>query len=224
VVSQYALAYPEVRFALYIDGRESLKTPGTGNLADSISAVYGVEIASNMLEVSNEQDGGEEVKGIRISGMVGSPRVSRSSRNYISLFVNRRWVSNRRIIWAIEEAYHGLLMTGKYPVAVINIDVPLADVDSNVHPTKTEVRFRDENGVYVALQRAIRQALVQTAPVSMIEEVSAPYQGRPDMKNIQSRIRTGEEQGELEMRVITGENEAVSVVASLPVLRVLGRR
>ncbi|MDD4874521.1 MAG: DNA mismatch repair endonuclease MutL, partial [Dehalococcoidales bacterium] len=87
-VTQYAMAYPEVKFTLYIDGRESLKTPGTGKLVDSIIAVYGVEIASNMLEINNNRGEGFDDKEIRISDMAASPRVSRSNRSYISLFVN----------------------------------------------------------------------------------------------------------------------------------------
>jgi DNA mismatch repair protein MutL len=216
VVSQYALAYPEVRFSLFIDGRESLKTPGTGNLIDSINAVYSTEIASSMLPISNGQDSNTEDKGIRINGMVASPRVSRSNRNYISLFVNRRWVENRNLLWAVEEAYHGLLMTGKHPVAVINIEVPLSDVDANVHPTKTEVRFKEEDSIYLELQRAVRNALVNTASVPKVEEIAATYRG-------QSQMIVPPEQRRMEMKVVTEEEPGTSVVSSLPVLRVLGQ-
>jgi DNA mismatch repair protein MutL len=214
VVSQYALAYPEVRFALFIDGRESLKTPGTGNLIDSINAVYGSEIASSMLTINSNSDFSE--KGIVISGMVASPRVSRSNRNYISLFVNRRWVENRNLLWAVEEAYHGLLMTGKHPVAVINIEVPLDDVDANVHPTKTEVRFKEEGSVYLEVQRALRNALVNTAPVPRVEEIAATYRG-------QSQMVVPPEQRRMDMKVVTEEEQRTPVVSSLPVLRVLGQ-
>ncbi len=216
VVSQYSLAFPEIRFTLFIDGRESLKTPGTGNLVDSINSVYGVEIASNMLPINSSQDFNSDERGVVISGMVASPRVSRSNRNYISLFVNRRWVSNRNLVWAVEEAYHGLLMIGKHPVAVINIDVPLADVDANVHPTKTEVRFKEEGNVYLALQRAVRQALVNTAPVPKVEEIAASYRG-------QSQIIVPPEQRHMDMKIVVEEEPGTPVVSSLPVLRVLGQ-
>jgi DNA mismatch repair protein MutL len=216
VVSQHALAYPEVRFTLYIDGRESLKSPGTGNLQDSINSVYGIEIASAMLPVTSERGFAAEDKGIKISGMVAAPAINRSTRNYISLFVNRRWVSNRNLIWAVEEAYHGLLMTGKHPVAVINVEVPLQDVDANVHPTKTEVRFKDESSVFMALQRAIRQALVNTAPVPKVEEIANAYRG-------QSQIIVPAEQSHMKMVAAVKEEEDLPAVASLPVLRVLGQ-
>ena len=216
VVSQYALAYPEVRFTLFIDGRESLKTPGTGNLIDSVNAVYGVEIASNMLPISNSFHSDAGDKGIVINGMVASPRVSRSNRNYISLFVNRRWVANRNLVWAVEEAYHGLLMTGKHPIAVINIEVPLSDVDANVHPTKTEVRFKEEGNVYIELQRAVRNALVNTAPVPKVEEIAAAYRG-------QSQVIIPAEQRRMDMKIVSEEEQGTPVVSSLPVLRVLGQ-
>jgi DNA mismatch repair protein MutL len=217
VVSQYALAYPGVRFTLYIDGRESLKTTGTGNLVDSIIAVYGVEIASNMLPITTgEQIFNESENLVKIGGMVASPKINRSNKNYISLFVNRRWVANRNLVWAVEEAYHGLLMTGKHPVAVINIEVPLSDVDANVHPTKTEVRFKDESSIFMAVQRAVRQALVNTAPVPKVEEIAASYRG-------QSQIIIPPEQRHMDITTSEREKQEFPVVSSLPVLRVLGQ-
>ena len=146
VVSQYALAFPEVKFSLSIDGRASLRTPGSGHLIDSVIAVYGLEVARNMLEVSSDQgwQGGADSSLPQVTGMVGSPAVSRSSRSYLSFFVNRRWTSNRMLAWAVEEAYHGLLMRGKHPLAIINISLPSEEVDINIHPTKTEVKFRNE--------------------------------------------------------------------------------
>ncbi len=216
VVSQYALAFPEVRFTLFIDGRESLKTPGTGNLIDSVNAIYGIDVASNMLPVNYSNDFNADDKGIRISGMVALPAVSRSTRKYISLFVNRRWVANRNLVWAVEEAYHGLLMTGKHPISVINIEVALSNVDANVHPTKTEVRFKNEGDVYSALQRAIRQVLVNTAPVPRVEEIGAAYRGK-------SQMVSPPEQRHMDMNIVMEEEQGTSVVSSLPVLRVLGQ-
>ena len=175
VISQYALAYPEVKFSLSTDGKNSLTTPGSGKLSDAVIQVYGLEVARNMLDIGEQ--GWNPDASIRVSGMVSGAALSRSTANYISLFVNRRWITNRRLSWAVEEAYHGLLMTGKHPIAVININVAPADLDVNIHPTKSEVKFKDESAVYAAVQRAVRQALVSMTPVSSIAEVSvAPYQ------------------------------------------------
>ena len=162
VVSQYALAFPEVRFSLSIDGRVVLRTPGSGRLIDSIIAVYGAEIAESMIEL----------KGTTVAGMVGSPSVSRSGRGYLSFFVNRRWVNSRLLARAVEEAYHGLLMTGKHPVAVINLSLPAQEVDVNIHPTKSEVKFSNEHTIFGAVHRAVRQALAAQMLVPKVEAVA----------------------------------------------------
>ncbi|MBN1862917.1 MAG: DNA mismatch repair endonuclease MutL [Dehalococcoidales bacterium] len=176
IVSRYALAFPEVRFSLSLDGRTTLRTPGSSQLADSVAEVYGLEVAQSMLEIKAPGwDSGGGGSALTVSGLVGSPKISRASRDYISIFVNRRWVRHRALAWAVEEAYHGLLMTGKHPVAVINLGLPPREVDANVHPTKTEVRFRGEAAVFGAVQRAVRQTLVEMAPVPRISEVA----GRP---------------------------------------------
>jgi len=168
VVSQYALAFPEVKFTLLIDGRMTLRTPGSGQLIDSVVEVYGTGVAQNMLEVRSTA-----ASALQVTGLAGSPAVARSSRGYLSFFVNRRWVSSRLLARAVEEAYHGLLMPGKYPVAIINISLPPQEVDVNIHPTKREVKFRDEHTVFSAVQRTLRRALVEQVPVPKIEEVAA---------------------------------------------------
>ncbi|MFC1990522.1 DNA mismatch repair endonuclease MutL [Chloroflexota bacterium] len=174
VVSQYALAYPEVGFTLSVDGKLTLRTPGRGRLLDSVIEVYGMDIARNMLEiVEREWEGGEIYP--RVTGMVGSPAVSRSGRGYISFFVNRRWANSRLLAWAVEEAYHGLLMVGKHPVAVVNLSLPPQEVDVNIHPAKSEVKFRDERAAFAAVQKAVRRTLVEQAPVPRIEEVATAY-------------------------------------------------
>ena len=172
VVSQYALAFPEVKFSLSIDGRAALRTPGSGRLIDSIVEVYGAEVAGHMIEIGGEA----KASSPQVVGMVGSPKVSRSGRGQLSFFVNRRWVNSRLLARAVEEAYHGLLMSGKHPVAVINIWLPTQEVDVNIHPTKSEVKFRNEHLVFSAVHRAVRQALVEKMPVPRIEEVAVAYE------------------------------------------------
>ena len=158
--SHYALAYPEVRFQLIADGRQSLHTPGSGDLRDAVAAVYGLDAGSAMLEVR-----GEGVP-VGVSGLAGPPSFSRSNRSYISLFVNRRWIQSRRLAFAVEGAYQGMLMTGRHPIAVIGLRLEPGEVDVNVHPTKAEVRFRDEPAAFSAVQKAVRAALVTGSPVA----------------------------------------------------------
>jgi DNA mismatch repair protein MutL len=160
-------------------GRQALQTPGSGELRDALAAVYGAEPAAAMLVVGNkehETSNREAASVILVDGLVGPPQMSRASRQYLTLFVNRRWIQNRRLAFAVEEAYQGLLMTGHHPVAVLNLRVPPQEVDVNVHPTKAEVRFRDEGAIFGALQRAVRSALLTGAPVPDASIVAAAPQ------------------------------------------------
>lgn len=163
LVSRFSLAYPAVRFALTIDGRQTFSSTGDGDLRVALSRVYGAETAEAMIEIDRSDNGVGEA-----SGFVGPPDVSRAQRRYITLFVNRRWVQDRRLNYAIEEAYQGLLMVGRYPIAVVNLTIPAEDLDVNVHPTKSEVRFRKEREVFSLVQRSVREALVEMSPAPAI--------------------------------------------------------
>ena len=204
LVSQYALAFPEVKFTLVLDKRPSLRTTGNGELREVIGEIYGLELAQSMLNV--EQGDGL----IKINGLTSPPSLARSSRNYLSFFVNRRWVRSPLLTRATEEAYHGLLMGGQHPIAVINIFISAQELDVNIHPAKAQIRFCDEQEVFSRMQKAIKEALART-PIASIKSmpfsVSAEQWQSPHM--------------------IT-DNEPAFVVAQLPtmelpVLRVLGQ-
>ncbi len=219
VVSQYALAFPEVKFALLVDGRAALRTPGSGQLIDSVTQVYGLEVAQSMLEIGGgdkEWQSGVATSSLLVTGMVGSPAISRSNRGYLSFFVNRRWISSRLLTWAVEEAYHGLLMQGKHPVAIINISLSPKEVDVNIHPTKTEVKFQNEHAAFSAVQKAVRRALIELAPVPRIEEVATAY-GAPSESRQVSWI-SGSSGSPTSSPPIPQ-----TPMVSLPVLRVLGQ-
>lgn len=174
VVTHYALAYPEVRFTLRADGRTTLQTPGNGDLRDAAAAVYGVDVAAELLPIDDVQG------SIRVSGLTGSPAVSRATRNYISLFVNRRWIRHRSLTFAIVEAYRGMLPIGRYPVAVIEVRLPPDEVDVNVHPTKAEVRLRDERAVFAAVQRAVRRTISARSPVPDLDVRGSMFEAGAD--------------------------------------------
>ena len=164
VVGQYALAYPEVRFTLRSDKRIVLTTPGNGDLRDAAAAVYDVKLAAELLPIDGDLDG-----AIQVLGLVGSPAVSRANRSYLSLFANRRAIRHRALTFAIVEAYQGMLPSGRFPVAIVEVRVPPEEVDVNVHPAKTEVRFRDERAVFAAVQRTVRRTLSARAPVPALD-------------------------------------------------------
>ena len=118
VITRYGLAHPEVRFTLSVDGREAISTPGSGRLQDAILSIYGAEVAGRMLPVSLTD--GE----VAVDGYTGAPDLNRRNRSYTTLLVNRRWVYDRSIYYAIEQAYQGTLPDRRFPFAVINISVP----------------------------------------------------------------------------------------------------
>jgi DNA mismatch repair protein MutL len=156
LVSQFALAYPEVRFDLVIDGRTGLRTSGDAELRSAVSVVYGLDTARKMLDV-------EGTDGLlHVRGLVSPPSVQRSNRGYLSFFVNRRYVRNSILAKAVETAYEGLLMSGRHPLAVLNITIPPEEVDVNVHPTKLEVKFRNNNNVFTAIVKALRDTLARS--------------------------------------------------------------
>jgi len=220
VVSQYALAFPEVAFTLSVDGRTTLRTSGRGELLDAFIDVYGAEMAARMLTVDDPEGGwsaGPAGPVVGVSGMVGSPELGRAGRGYLSFFVNRRWVSSRLLSYAVEEAYQGLLMTGKHPVAVLNISLPLPEVDVNIHPAKSEVKFRDESAVFRAVQRAVRRALVAQMPVPKIEDVATAYGPTPPAA--QPGLLWDESEGS----PVQPPAVAPRLTDSLPVLRVVGQ-
>jgi DNA mismatch repair protein MutL len=171
LVSQFALAYPEVRFDLVIDGRTGLRTAGDAELRSAVSVVYGLDTARKMLDV-------EGTDGLLyIQGLASPPSVQRSSRSYLSFFVNRRYVRNSILAKAVETAYEGLMMSGRHPLAVLNITVPPEEVDVNVHPTKLEVKFRNTNSIFTAIVKALRDTLARSPLPS----------ARPDLEEASTR-------------------------------------
>ncbi|HAV10261.1 MAG TPA: DNA mismatch repair endonuclease MutL [Dehalococcoidia bacterium] len=167
LLMQYALAFPSVRFSFTIDDRQTLGTPGNGSLCDAIAEVYNAEIARHLQEVQFAEG------DISISGLVSPAHLSRTNRNYMSVFVNHRWIRSLMLTRAIEDAYQGLLMVGRHPIAVINIILPAGDVDVNVHPTKSDVRFRDSGSVFAAVQKAIRK-VIGDAPLPSVSHTTLP--------------------------------------------------
>ncbi len=162
-VNPYALAYPRLRLSLSVDGRQVLQTTGSGEARDAAARVLGAAPAAQLLEVTHEPGGPEQA--VQVSGLISPPALTRATRGGIMLFVNRRWVQPRRLAFAVEQAYDTLLTVGRHPIAVLNVELPPAELDVNVHPTKSEVRFRDERGVFGAVHAAVRRALIGQAPV-----------------------------------------------------------
>jgi DNA mismatch repair protein MutL len=165
LVGLYALAYPELRFSLTVDGRRSLDVGG-GDRREVMSGVYGLEAAVSMVEIE-----AEDPAGVSVRGLISPPDLTRGSRGDVLVYANRRPIQNRSLTHAIVDAYRGFLPEARYPLVIIDVHVAPDEIDVNVHPSKTEVRFRRDRLVYAAVQRAIRSTLLQTAPPPA---VSAP--------------------------------------------------
>jgi DNA mismatch repair protein MutL len=160
LVSQYALAFSEVKFSLVLDKRLSLRTTGNGDLREVVNEIYGPELAQRMLKV-------EQKDGLaKVGGLTSPPSLARSNRSYLSFFINRRWVHSPLLTRATEEAYRGLLMDGRHPIAIINISLPVQEVDVNVHPAKAQAKFCHEQAVFSSVQKAIEGTLAKTAIAS----------------------------------------------------------
>jgi len=170
LISRYAMAYSGVRFSLIHGGQELLRTTGSGDLHTVLTEVYGVETAAQMLEVvlTTSATLRPDLPPIEVQGFTGQPALARANRNQITIFVNGRWVQDHSLAAAVVQAYHTMLPSGRYPVAVLMVSLPAHEVDVNVHPTKTQVRFRQPNAVFSTVQRAVRRVLVDQAEVPTV--------------------------------------------------------
>lgn len=153
VVIHYALAYPEVKFTLLKEGQLSFQSPGLGSMREVLARVYGAEIAGVLLELESSEG------PLKLHGYIGPPSLHKPQRSH-SFFVNRRWVQDSLLSKALLEAYHGFLPSGRYPVAVISLEMDPSLVDVNVHPTKREVRFRNPEEIFQAFQKAVRRLIL----------------------------------------------------------------
>ena len=154
LVTHYALAHPEIAFTLTNNGREVLRVVAANDLRERAYQIFGAEFLDNLLEVN----GGHPTLA-RVSGFVSAPRDRRTSNDAQYLFVNGRFVRDRLISRALSEGYRAVLPHGVYPAALLFVDTPLEEVDVNVHPAKTEVRFRRAAAVSDAVREAVRRAL-----------------------------------------------------------------
>ncbi len=172
-VTHYALAYPHIRFRLSHNGRITFQSSGQGQLQDVLVEVYGLEVARDMLSISNPESPNEEgVSPIRVRGYVAPPSQHRGNRNQITFFINGRWVRDTHLTYAVVQAYHTLLPVGRYPMALIFIELPPEEVDVNVHPTKSEVRFRHPNHLFSEVQRTVRNVLLAATPIRPLGQLT----------------------------------------------------
>ena len=159
LVSRYALAYPEIRWQLINDTKTTLQTTGNGNYREILTAIYGLEIAKQFIEVELEED------GLNVFGFISPVGLTRSNRKEMNYFVNGRWVQEQALNASVQRAYQTLIMVGRFPLVALFITVDPEDVDVNVHPAKAEVRFKNTDRVIGGVHRAVRRGLITQSPV-----------------------------------------------------------
>lgn len=232
LVTRYALAYPNVRFKV-TDGKQvTLQTAGDGDRRAILASLYGVEVARQMLEVMTGED------GLALSGFISPVSLTRSNRKEITFFINGRWVQEISLNSALLQAYHTLLMVGRYPLAALFLDMSPEDVDVNVHPTKAEVRFRSQDKVFSFVQRSVRKALLAYTPVpsvspqlwgarSRTEELPGRQAGidwsvaHDEMQNAEGGMQKAEAQ--LPITNYQSSNVQPATFALVPLLRLIGQ-
>ncbi len=233
IVTHYALAYPDRRFTLTGDGRTVLQTPGTGELRDVLLAVYGLDVVKHLLMLDEPPD---PDSGIRVHGAIGGPALHRANRKYIVFFVNGRLVRNAMLTAAVEQAYQGVVPTGRHPFVVLKVEMAPEMLDVNVHPQKLEVRFARADEVFRVVQRAVRRLLVEEAPVHRYTRPVEPVGSPPSLPSEAPRLwpqespsRAGpipEQAGTSDWSPRSSEEPVHHTEASgakLPPLRVLGQ-
>lgn len=171
LMTRLALSHPEISFQFINNGQSKLHTAGNGNLKDVIYHVYGREIAANILEVNYQGD------GLKMTGFLGKPLISRGNRNFETYFVNGRYVKSSMISKAIEDAYKDFSMQHKYPFVVLQITVDGEDIDVNVHPTKMELRFHKQQEIYNAVYEAVDKGLHEEELIPHVEVPEPPKAG-----------------------------------------------
>ena len=159
IVNKIAMSHPEIAFKFIRDNKLEFSTAGDGKMYSAMFAVYGRTFAGDMIPVDYEQD------GIRVSGFTVKPLYSKANRSFQNFFVNDRFVKSQVCASAVEEAYKGTIMTGKFPACVLKLEIAPDTIDVNVHPAKLEIRFSDERPVYDCLFFAIKSALMNAGLV-----------------------------------------------------------
>ncbi len=205
LVTHYSLAHPDKAFHLVSDERELLDATPAGTLRDRVYQVFGSQVLDELVELGGRERaieeapperGGEAARRVfRLSGFISRPQIQKLNRNSIFLFVNRRLIRDRLLLHAISAAYHNLIPPSCFPFALLFLDCDYEEVDVNVHPSKTEVRFRAQSLVHDFVRDALREALVESKPAGSISMPAARPTPQPGAEMPYSEFSQRLEQG-----------------------------
>ena len=196
VITRIALVNPNISFKLINTGKTVIQTNGNGDLKSVIYSIYGKDVSDGILEVNyNYED-------INIVGVVGKPEIARSNRSNQLFFVNKRYIKDKTLSSATEQAFKGMLPIGKFGFVVLNLEMDPSKVDVNVHPAKLEVRFEEENKVFKAIYHAIKDTLLKselvanTSKEKVFEDVTKRIETISDERKIEEKIQPKENKEE----------------------------
>ena len=169
MMTRFALARPDVSFLLEVEGKRTLFTQGNLFLKDAVGSLFGSEVQAAMLEVSRQDPFGT------VKGLVGKPTLIKSTRMHQFFFINGRWIQNRMLSQAVEQAYESMMPKNGFAFVILNIELDPAQLDVNIHPQKTEIRFKNDRDVFRIVRRAIQDALSdgQALPVAPLRNENA---------------------------------------------------
>ena len=191
VITRIALVNPNISIKLINTGKTVIQTNGSGNLKDVVYSIYGKDIANGINETTYKYE------DITITGVVGKPQIARSNRSNQLFFVNKRYIKDKTLSAATEQAYKGLIPIGKFGFVILNIEMNPAKVDVNVHPAKLEVRFQEESKVFQAIYHTIKDTLLKSElvantekPSNQIERTAESFEER--LKNIRENAKQNE--------------------------------
>ena len=163
-VTRIAIANPDIAIKLINGSKTIIQTNGNGDLKTVIYTIYGKEIAEGLLEVNYEYE------GIKVTGAIGKPEIARNNRSYQMFFVNKRYIKDKILSAGVEQAFKGLIPIGKYGVVILNIEIEPNKIDVNVHPTKLEIRFQEEQKVFKAIYHSVKETLLKGDLVKEVEK------------------------------------------------------
>ena len=177
VITRMAIIHPEISFKFVSNNKQIINTTGSGDIKLAVYNIFGKDIASELIPVEYEY------KSMKVSGVIGTPKTSRSTRQYEFTYINGRFVKDKTLMTALEKAFEQNLNIGKFPFAILNLELSPSEVDVNVHPAKLEVKFEHESDVFDTLYHGVTNALLdyhkRTSPFAM--EIKPEVQSVPDV-------------------------------------------
>ncbi len=221
LVTRYALAYPMIRWSLYKDGELEFQSTGSGNQIEILQSLFGTQEAKALMPIDFHE------KNLSVQGFISDLSLTRSNRRDMTIFVNGRWVQDPTLTAAVIRAYNTMIMVGRYPVVVLFLTVPTHLVDVNVHPSKAEVRFREQDLVFSGVQRAIRRGLLAYTPIPDLNKLNLWGRSDPaqnEMKFDQDWQVASPQQAQEEVSdQSTREGQPELPGTQMPLLRLIGQ-